>query len=317
MHAVDLHQHLWPEALVEQLRRRTRAPYLRGWQLVTEGEPAYEIQPRDHAVGRRFELDRHAGIGLACVSLSAPLGIESLPRDEAGALIDAWHRGARDLPGHFAAWASVPTHEPDVAELADLLNGPFVGVQLPATALSSPDDWHALGEVLRVAELADKPVFIHPGPAAAAGAVPSWWAPVVDYVAQLQAAWWAWHAFDGRAHFPRLRLVFAAGAGLAPVHHERLAARGGRFGPVDPDVFVDTSSYGAQGLDALVRALGIDVLALGSDRPYAEPLSSLLGDAATQAIRVDNPRRALGGHPRTDLETREALKTAQIMEAVA
>ena len=127
MNAVDLHQHLWPEPLVELLRRRTRAPYLRGWQLVTEGEPAYEIQPRDHAVGRRFELDRQAGIGLACVSLSAPLGIESLPRDEAGALIDAWHGGARDLPGHFAAWASVPAEEPDLAGLAELLNGPFVG----------------------------------------------------------------------------------------------------------------------------------------------------------------------------------------------
>ena len=108
MLAVDLHQHLWPATFVELLRRRTRAPYLRGWQLVTDGEPAYEIQPRDHEVGPRIEQDHRAGIGLACVSLSAPLGIESLPRDEAGALIDAWHDGARELPEHFAAWASVP-----------------------------------------------------------------------------------------------------------------------------------------------------------------------------------------------------------------
>ena len=256
MYAIDLHQHLWPAPLVEQLRRRTRAPYLRGWQLVIDGEPTYEIQWRDHEIGNRIELDRLAGIGLACVSLSAPLGIESLPRDEAGALLDAWHDGALELPAHFAAWASVPTEEPDLAGLAGLLDGPMVGVQLPATAVGSPEGWYAAGEVLRVAELADKPVFIHPGPAAASRGVPSWWAPVVGYVAQLQAAWWAWHSFGGRAQFPRLRLVFAAGAGLAPVHHERLAARGGSFGPVDPDVFVDTSSYGVQGLDALVRALG-------------------------------------------------------------
>ena len=295
MHAVDLHQHLWPEPFIELLRSRTRAPYLRGWQLVTEGEPAYDIQPGDHEVGRRIEQDHRAGIGLACVSLSAPLGIESLPRAEAGALIDAWHRGALDLPDHFAAWASVPTEEPDLAGLAELLSGPFAGVQLPATALASPSGWYAAGEVLRVAELAGKPVFVHPGPSSAEGVVPSWWAPVVGYVAQLQAAWWAWHAFGGRSQFPRLRLVFAAGAGLAPVHHERLTARGGQFGQIDPDVYVDTSSYGAQGLDALVRALGIDVLVLGSDRPYAEPIESLLGDAATQAVRVDNPRRALGG----------------------
>ena len=98
MYAVDLHQHLWPEPFSTCLRRRTRAPYLRGWQLVTEGEPAYDIQPGDHEVGRRIEQDHRAGIGLACVSLSAPLGIESLPRAEAGALIDAWHRVRSTCP---------------------------------------------------------------------------------------------------------------------------------------------------------------------------------------------------------------------------
>ena len=315
MLAVDLHEHLWPEPFLELLRRRTRAPYLRGWQLITEGEPAYEIAPDDHEVDRRIEADRSAGIGLACLSLSAPLGIESLPREEAGALLGAWHEGALGLPGHFAAWASVPTREPDLVGLAELLGGPFVGVQLPASALGAPAGWHAVGEVLRVAELADKPVFVHPGPVAPVVGVPSWWAPVVGYVAQLQAAWWAWHAFGGRSQFPRLRLVFAAGAGLAPVHHERLAARGGEFGPVDLDVFVDTSSYGAQGLDALVRALGIDVVVLGSDRPYAEPLASLLGEAATQAVRVVNPLRALGRHP--DLETSGTVATAASGRRVA
>lgn len=311
MLAVDLHQHLWPAPLVELLRRRTRAPYLRDRQLVTDGEPAYEIRPRDHEVGPRIEQDHRAGIGLACVSLSAPLGIESLPRDEAGALIDAWHDGARGLPEHFAAWASVPAVEPDLTGLSGLLAGPFVGVQLPATSLGAPAGWEALAPVLRLAELSDKPVLVHPGPTATSGAGPSWWAPVVDYVAQLQAAWWAWHAFGGRPQFPQLRLVFAAGAGLAPVHHERLTARGGHLGAVDPGVFVDTSSYGAQGLDALTGALGIDALVLGSDRPYAEPLQSLLGEAATRAIRVDNPLRALGRRPHP------GHQTAEQMEAVA
>ena len=138
MVAVDLHQHLWPEPFVELLRRRTRAPYLRDWRLVTEGEPAYDVQPADHEVGRRIEQDRQAGIGLACISLSAPLGIESLPREEAGALIDAWHEGALALPDHFAPWASVPTEEPDLVGLADLLSAPFAGVQLPATTLADP-----------------------------------------------------------------------------------------------------------------------------------------------------------------------------------
>ena len=164
MPAIDLHQHLWPEPLVDLLRGRTRTPYLRGWTLHTDGEPAYDVARPTTTSSARIALDREAGVGLACVSLSAPLGIESLPRDEAAALIDAWHHGAAELPAHFAAWASVPVVEPDLDELAGLLAGAFVGVQLPATQLATPADWRAVGDVLRVAELAGKPVFVHPGP---------------------------------------------------------------------------------------------------------------------------------------------------------
>ncbi len=296
--AVDVHQHLWPAPLVDRLRARTRTPYLRGWTLYTRGEPAYEVDPSHHDVQRRIAADHEEGVGLACVSLSAPLGIENLVRPEAGALLAAWHEGARELPGHFRAWASVPMVDPDLDELAGLLRDGFVGVQLPATDLLSPAAWERAAPVLRVAEEAGKPVFVHPGPELTrplAGRLPSWWAPVVGYTGQLQAAWWGWHAIRGRELFPSLRLLFAAGAGLAPVHHERHVARGGDTPTIDRDVFVDTSSYGPQALDALVRVLGIDVLALGSDRPYAAPLARLLGDAATHAIRSTNPRRLLAG----------------------
>lgn len=295
MGAIDLHQHLWPEPLLEVLRRRTRTPYLRGWTLHTAGEPEYAVAPADHDVERRIALDLEAGTSLACVSLSAPLGLESLPRDEAGAALAAWHAGAAALPDHFAAWASVPVVEPDLDELTSLLSGRFVGVQVAATQVATPEGWAALGQVLRVAEQLGKPVFVHPGPVDVEPSAPGWWAPVVGYVGQLHAAWWAWHAVGGRGQFPSLRVVFAAGAGLAPLHHERLSARGGEPGTVDPDVFVETSSYGAQGVDALIRVLGIDAVVLGSDRPYAEPLPPLFGAAATRAIRVDNPRRVLGG----------------------
>jgi predicted TIM-barrel fold metal-dependent hydrolase len=295
--AVDVHQHLWPEQLVDRLRARTRAPYLRGWTLHTTGEAPFEIDPAHHDVQRRVAADHEEGVGLACVSLSAPIGVENLVRPEAGALIDAWHEGARSLPGHFRAWASVPMVDPDLDELTTLLREGFVGVQLPATDLLSPAAWERAGDVLRVAELADKPVLVHPGPELRrplSGGLPQWWAPVVGYVTQLQAAWWGWHAAQGRALFPRLRVVFAAGAGLAPVHHERHVTRGGEAPVIDPQIYVDTSSYGPQALDALVRVLGIDVLTLGSDRPYASPIDRLLGDAATHAVRVVNPNRVLG-----------------------
>lgn len=295
--AIDVHQHLWPAPLVDRLRARSQPPYLRDWTLVTTGERPFDVDPLAHDVGRRIQDDLGAGIGLACVSLSAPLGIEHLAGPDAAPLLDAWHTADDDLPPHFAVWASVASREPDLDLLRAQLRGGFVGLQVPATDVSSPVAWEQAGDLLRVAERAGKPVLVHPGPVVGdlvSDGTPEWWAPVVTYATQLQAAWWAWHAVRGRDLFPDLRVIFAAGAGLAPVHHERHAARGGDRHRVDPDLFVDTSSYGPQALDALVRVLGIDALVLGSDAPYAAPVTSLGGDAALAAVRTTNPRRALG-----------------------
>ena len=159
-----------------------------------------------------------------------------------------------------------------------------------------------LAPVLAVAAAADRPVFVHPGPVRsrrsgdqrASGALPAWWAAVVDYPSQLQAAWWAWQV-AGREIAPDLRICFAAGAGLAPVHHERHLARGGSPLVVDPGTFVDTSSYSRQGVDSLVRVLGVDPIVLGSDRPYGEITATDLGDAARVAFTHTNPRRFLEG----------------------
>ncbi len=299
--AVDVHQHLWPEELVDRLRARTRTPYLRGWTLHLDGEAPYDVAHGAHEPTARAERDHDLGVSLACVSLSAPLGIERLLPPLARPLLDAWHRGVGALPEHFRAWASVSSLEPDLAELDALLGDDrFVGVQLPATDLLTPRAWQRVGQVLAVAEERGAAVLVHPGPAHAVSGehdLPGWWAPVVSYSAQLQAAWWAWHAFDARAWFPDLRVVFGAGAGLAPLLTERHGLRGGVRTPVDPDVYVDTSGHGVRTLEALVRVLGIDPLVLGSDQPYAEPLDHLLGDAATHAVRVANPRRLLGLAP--------------------
>ena len=308
--AVDVHQHLWPAELVDRLRARSHAPYLRGWTLHTDGERPYDVDPAAHDVARRIDQDHQAGVGTSCLSLSSPLGIEQLSRPTAQPLLDAWHRGVAELPDHFRAWVSVPSHDADLPAVTRLLaQDRFVGLQLPATDVLTPLDWERSAGLLLAAELAGKPVFVHPGaqrPDVLAGQVPDWWAPVVGYTSQLQAAWWAWQAVGGRSLFPTLRLVFAAGAGLAPLHAERHSMRGGDRTPIDPLVHVDTSGTGARALEALVRALGVDALVLGSDRPYAEPLTELLGAAATHAVRVTNPTRLLtssaGHHQRGGLQ---------------
>ncbi|MCW2787013.1 MAG: hypothetical protein JWP74_3530 [Marmoricola sp.] len=299
--AIDVHQHLWTDEFVDRLRARTQVPYLRGWTLHTAAEPPYEIDPQAHDVERRIAADHDAGVGTACLSLSAPLGIESLPRPQASLLIEAWHSGARALPAHFRAWASVPTIDPDLAGLHTLLaEEKFVGLQLPASEVLSPYAWERVAGLLVAAEIAGKPVLVHPGLEAhrpQQRSVPEWWHPVVGYTAQLTAAWWGWHAFGGRDLFPDLRIVFAAAAGLAPLHQERQLLRGGTDSRIDPNLYVDTSGYGPRALDAVVRVLGIDALVLGSDRPYAEPLTEFLGAAATKAVRTANPARLLEPTP--------------------
>lgn len=299
---IDVHQHLWPDALIEALRARSRPPMLRGWTLHLDGEPPYQVQPVDHDVETRQPLAD--GEQLALVSLSSPLGLEDLPAAEAAELLERWHAGAASLPTGFGAWAAVSGREPDLDGLARLFDQGFVGLQIPATWLLTPARLERLAPLLAVCERADRPVLVHPGAASGGQAtnrhpeqLPGWWPAVVDYPSQLTAAWWSWHA-RGRALLPDLRIGFVAGAGLAPLQHERLQARGGRLGAVDPGVFVETSSYGAQAVDALIRVLGIDAVIRGSDRPYSEPATFGFGSAADQAIDVNNPRRFLfGGSP--------------------
>ncbi len=288
---IDIHQHLWPPELLAALRRRTTPPRLDGWTLHLAGEPPFRVDGGDHDSDRRRDLDG----GRIVIGLSSPLGIEDLPPDESQPLLDAWHQGAAALQPEFEAWAAVNRYEPDLSGLTDRLRGGFVGLQIPAGWLPNPSAVDGLGDILQIVQDHDRPLFVHPGPVPAAdGTRPDWWAAVVDYPAQLHAAWWSWHA-TGRDRFPLLRICFAAGAGLAPAHHERFLARGGRPQPVDPNTFVDTSSYSRQGVDALTRALGVDPIVVGSDRPYGLSHHTDLGGAARVAFTQTNPHRLLTG----------------------
>ncbi|MEU6133579.1 amidohydrolase [Nocardioides sp. NPDC047086] len=293
---VDVHQHLWPPALVEELRRRRQPPYLDGWVLHLDGEPPFSVDPADHDLTRRAEQEH----GLVLLSLSSPLGIESLAPDEARPLLDAWHGFADDLPDDYGLWAAPALVEPDLVGVAETLAHDRVhGLQVPATALATPAALEALAPVLATAQQADLPVLVHPGPAGPSKPtdVPGWWPALTSYVAQQSAAWHSWHV-AGRSLLPTLRIAFVALAGLAPLHHERLAQRGGHLGAIDRHVYYETSSYGTQAIDAMSRVVGVDPLANGSDRPYAEPTDPDLGEALTRAIFVTNPDHLLTGGDR-------------------
>ena len=289
---VDIHQHLWPDEFVEGLRRRVRAPRLTGWTLHLDGEADFTVDPAHHDPAVRTAEIRSEGGGLALVSLSGPLGIEWLPPEQAYPLLDAYHRGAAAQPAPFGVWAAACLTEIDTGALRAQLQRGCVGLQLPATALADPAGYDRCAALLDLLAELDRPLFIHPGAAPPAAHVPSWWPALVPYVQQMHQAWYAFRAF-GRARHPRLRVCFAMLAGLAPLHGERLTARGGATGAVDPAIFLETSSYGPRAIDATIRALGIDSIVFGTDRPYAGPAELRLGAAAEHAIVATNPARLL------------------------
>ena len=294
----DVHQHLWPPALLAALRCRATPPCLREWRLVLRGEPDSDVAPADHDVGRRAQQAREDGCGVALVSLSTALGIELLAPEEAAPLLDAYHDGALSLPDPFRAWAAAGLAEIDPAGLTRQLDRGFVGLMLPATTLIDEPGYARVAPLLDVLQETGRPLFIHPGPATPGRSgrrgvtTPGWWPAIVDYVQQMHAAWYGFRLL-GRPRHPRLKVCFAMLAGLAPLHSERFAARAGERSAVDPRSFLEVSSYGTRAIDAVVRTLGIDVLVNGSDRPYADPIAPELGEAALHALRSSNPDRLL------------------------
>ncbi len=197
------------------------------------------------------------------------------------------------LPAPFGAWAAVGLDAPDPAALAPLLDDGFAGACVSAGALADQAGYERLGPVLELLERRDRPLLLHPGPAAAPHDAPPWWSALTSYVASMHTAWYAFLAWGRRAH-PRLRVCFAMLAGLAPLHRERLTARGGSAGS-DAGVFLDVSSYGDRAVDAVVREIGVDQLVLGSDRPVVAHRELALGDAVRAAIHERNPQRLLTG----------------------
>jgi predicted TIM-barrel fold metal-dependent hydrolase len=284
---IDFHQHLWTEQLVHALADRRELPFVRKEHglsiLYLAGERPYVIDLSSEAPSRRAELVERDGLDQAVLCLSSPLGIEALPRAQALPLLDAYHEGALSLGRPFAVWGAIALDRPDPADVDRALARGCVGVSLPAGALSSVDDLARMRPLLARLELRGAPLFVHPGPGCGPGTRlhggvgeaslgdPLWWTALTRYVAGMHAAWLAFRAV-GRNQHPKLRVVFSMLAGLAPLHGERLASRGGPGShPDDPLVFYDTSSYGRSALRTFERFVAAQQLLYGSDRPVVEP----------------------------------------------
>ncbi len=283
MPSFDVHQHLFPEPLLRALRDRGEPPRLVGPRLETP-EGSFEVDLRDHDVDARLALLDRDGVDVALVSLPPTLGLGGAPD-----VVEAWHAGTLDL---------VETSGGRLRPLAAgaPLEG-FSGACIPGRALVEGGEG-----VQRLCEALAQTgglLFVHPGPASPPAGAPQWWGPVVEYTAEMQAAYGAWLA-RGAAAFPSLRIVFAILAGGAPVQLERLRSRGVDVrSTLHPNVFFDTASYGRRALELCLATFGVRQLVYGSDVPVVDPRPTLraladLGHAVADAVRKENPSLLLG-----------------------
>ncbi len=281
---IDAHQHIWTQPLLDRLAAREQWPFATRQRGITvlhcAGEQPWVIDVAAEAVERRTSLLDVDGVEAAVIALSSPIGIEALAREESLELISAHLDGVAGLGRRFAAWGPIALDRPEPDDVDQLLARGCVGISVPAGALAGP--WHAtaLEPVLRRVAAYGVPLFVHPGPApdiqppARTLGDPLWWPALTDYVAQMQAAWLTVMT-QVRHEFPTLTVVFAMLAGGAPLHCERLRARGCESVDLrDPHAFYDTSSYGPVMIDALARQVGESQLVYGSDRPVIEPTHS-------------------------------------------
>ncbi|MDQ2983864.1 MAG: amidohydrolase [Actinomycetota bacterium] len=286
--AVDFHQHLWPEPFIAALGGRSEPPLLRGGTLELASERPHEVDLEAHRLDERLRSLDEAGIDVAVVSCQPTLGIERLPADERRELFDAYHEGILEL-----AAASDGRIRPLAAEA--VVEG-TVGACVAADRLAGGvPEVDALFDEL---DSRDGVVFVHPGPAQEREGDPPWWPAVVDYTAQMQAAYAAWLA-RGLERWPRVRIVFAILAGGGPIQLERLRSRGVDIrSTLSPNVFFEASSYGRRAFELAFATYGVSQLVYGSDAPVIDQQLTLrevqtFGDACANAVVRDNPTKLL------------------------
>ena len=102
--AIDVHQHLWPDELVDRLRARSTAAVPARLDAAHRRRAAVRRRPDGTTTSRpRIAADHEAGVGLGLPQpLRAARHRVRCAAPEAGPLLDAWHRGRRaTLPDHF------------------------------------------------------------------------------------------------------------------------------------------------------------------------------------------------------------------------
>jgi predicted TIM-barrel fold metal-dependent hydrolase len=307
---IDLHQHLWPDSLVEAMRARTEPPCLDGDTVRVIHEKPFHLDLEPQRVDVRIAALDRVGIDRAVVSLSTPVGIEALPAAEAVPLVDAYHSGVAEAVassgGRLAAFAAVPLDLPDAgaSQVAELVKQGFAGASIASEALASERGLDRCRDVLDALAEAGAPLFVHPGPAPWTppyGEEPDvvwWWRNLAVYPGLMLRAFFTWRMV-GAARHPGLKVVFTIMAGGAPFLEERYRTFSGEPGEIDSNVFFDAASCRRNSLDIAFATYGLEQIVYGTDYPVipgADLLRTLeeIGEPVVEAVLERNPARVFG-----------------------
>lgn len=289
--AIDFHCHWVPPALADALRARSAPPMIRVADGVERIIVYRELLPLlDDLIDmdRRIAFMDANSVDVQVLSFPGLFGVDSLPADEAAPLLELFNDAlAAEIParsGRLAGMAALPIADMDlcIQELRKGMNERgFVGAILPANGFVTQQQAAYFEPLLAEANTLGAHLFIHPGPmpgATAGGGNDEDNAPLRHIVLNVQAllseVTMTVTMTDLLDPYPNVTVQVANLGGTMPFIIERLDHVVEQRQPDAPlpssrmnRVYVDTSSFDTQGIEAAARVFGPDRVLFGSDCP--------------------------------------------------
>jgi aminocarboxymuconate-semialdehyde decarboxylase len=327
---IDLHTHILPPAWPDLRQRYGYGGFVQlehqgpgCARMMIDGRPFREIDDRTYDPARRLADCDRLGVSMQALStVPVMFSYWAQPRDGldlARLLNDHLAEVVRAHPNRFAGLGTLPMQAPDLA-IAEMERCSrelgLAGVQIG----SHVNDWNldhpALFPVWQAAERLGLAVFVHPWDMLGRERMTKYWLPwLVGMPAETCLAICSLIFGGVLERLPRLRVCFAHGGGSFPGTIGRIE----HGFQVRPDLcavdnpkspreylgrfYVDSLVHDADALRTLIRLMGAERIALGSDYPFplgeAEPgrlIESMpdLSPAVKEQLLAGTAREFLG-----------------------
>jgi len=319
MSVVDVHNHFYPPAYLDALRRGPSAVRVtedKGGNPVLHYPGDYNVAVQGHRdIGfRAGELER-AGVATQVLTLTTPgVHVESPARavELARLVNDAFAAIARERAPRFTALATLPLSDP--AASAAELERAITGLGLRGAMLFSNVNGVALADprytsLYETADRLEAVLYIHPtNPLGVEAMTDFWLMPLVGFPLDTTLAA-AKLVFAGvLERFPRITWVLAHLGGAIPYLAERLdrgyrAFRECRAHIAQPpsaylkDCYYDTVNFDAEALRLAITFAGADHVLAGSDYPHKiGSIPAMLTSVRELPIPEADRAKILGGN---------------------